>query len=882
MIGKSLGRYHILEQLGEGGMAVVYKAFDTHLEVEVAVKVIRIEDLPPKIVNRSLKRFEREAKSLARLDHANIVRVTDYGKYEGQPYLVMPYLSGGTLKTRLRGKPIRPEEAADLLIPIADALAYAHKQGMIHRDVKPSNILISAKGNAMLTDFGVAKIIDEESTMDLTGTSATVGTPEYMAPEQATAKTVDHRADIYALGVVLYEMVTGRKPFQADTPMAVLIMHARDPLPRPSTFVPKLSGKVEQILLKTLAKDPKNRYQKMGEFTDALASLTKQPKPERKEKVSKVAKKKTPAKPKEAKRSRALLLGLAGIALISALVGWLAGRTPSAPTPTDTPLATSSIQPTSTSMPISLPTLISTSVLQPTSTPTVIAAQKLSIGSSWERPADGMIMMYIPEGEFQMGSNDGGPEEQPIHTVYLDAFWIDQTEVTNAMYSRCFSTGKCINPGSSEQSSKYYSHPVGNVGWDDAVKYCNWAGGRLPTEAEWEKAARGGLEGKKYPWGNEEPINKPGAENGALVRHEVEPFIAVKTYAPNGYGLYDMAGNAQEVVSDWFDSNYYAISPSNNPQGPLSGEIRSSGPYPVTRGGSWQGYTSGIRVTSRYWYNNGGGYGEGFRCARSVTTSAPPATSTPEIETDSILGVGSSKERPTDGMKMMYVPEGEFIMGITDDQKFSEVGDNLQNDPIEQNIYLESFWIDQTEITNSMYENCVVSGGCSLPQNPQYIDNQAIDNHPVSYVDWYQARVYCEWAGGRLPSEAEWEKAARGGIEGSRFPWGNERPICGDAGAGAYNGAQFPSTSCERGTVAVGIFAPNGYGLYDVIGNVGEWVESIWGQDPEVSTYRATRGGGWQNSGTHTLYIANRFEALPQVANSNLGFRCASDANPQE
>jgi len=639
LIGKSLGRYHILEQLGEGGMAVVYKAFDTHIEVEVAVKVIRIEDLPPKIVDRSLKRFEREAKSLARLDHANIVRVTDYGKYEGQPFLVMPYLSGGTLKTRLRGKPIRAEEAADLLIPIADALAYAHGQGMIHRDVKPSNILISAKGSAMLTDFGVAKIIDEETTMDLTGTSATVGTPEYMAPEQATAKTVDHRADIYALGVVLYEMVTGRKPFQADTPMAVLIMHARDPLPRPSTFVPKLSGRVEQVLLKALAKDPANRYQSMGEFASALSALTKQPKSERKEKTARIAPKKTPRKSKEGKRSKVLWLGLTGVALISALLGWLAGRKPTATTPMDTPIPTSTIIPAITS--------------------TVVA----------------------------------------------------------------------------------YSTP------------------------------------------------------NAILESSITPKPIFDEPTPT--------------------------------------------PTPL------------LQLTS----------------------------ASTELATQK-LSAGSFKERPTDGMIMMYVPEGEFTMGITDDLELRDVGDNVQDDPIEQKIILDSFWIDQTEVTNSMYGICVVSGECSLPYTTHYFDNPAFEDHPVSYIDWYQAKAYCEWAGGHLPSETEWEKAARGGVEGSRFPWGNEGPTCGEAGA--YNGAQFPSTSCKRGTVAVGKFAPNGYGLYDVIGNVGEWVESIWGQEPEVSTYRATRGGGWQNSGTHTLYIANRYEALPKVTNSNLGFRCASDEEPQE
>ena len=273
LIGQSLGRYHILEQLGEGGMATVYKAYDTRLETDVAVKVIRTDNLAPSIVERALKRFEREAKALAKLTHANIVKVTDYGEYEGKPYLVMPYLPGGTLKARLQGKPMPWREAVHWLLPIARALSYAHKQGMIHRDIKPSNILITEAGDPLLTDFGIAKIIDEEATVDLTGTSATVGTPEYMAPEQVTSKTVDARADIYALGVVFYEMVTGRKPFQADTPMAVLFKQASEPLPRTGQFVRDVPESVEKVLIKALAKKPEDRYQSMDEFVNAMMQL---------------------------------------------------------------------------------------------------------------------------------------------------------------------------------------------------------------------------------------------------------------------------------------------------------------------------------------------------------------------------------------------------------------------------------------------------------------------------------------------------------------------------------------------------------------------------------------------------------------------------------
>lgn len=272
LIGQSLGRYHILEQLGEGGMATVYKAYDTRLETDVAVKVIRTENILPSVLEKSLKRFEREAKSLAKLTHPNIVKVTDYGEHEGKPYLVMSYLPGGTLKERLKSGAIPWQEAVQLLVPIAHALEYAHEHNLIHRDVKPSNILLTEKGQPMLTDFGVAKLFDVDETAELTGTGMGIGTPEYMAPEQWTGH-VTPQTDIYALGIVFYEMVTGRKPYMADTPAALLLKQANDPLPRPRSFVAGLPDAVEKVLFKALAKGLEDRYQGMGEMVKAMEGL---------------------------------------------------------------------------------------------------------------------------------------------------------------------------------------------------------------------------------------------------------------------------------------------------------------------------------------------------------------------------------------------------------------------------------------------------------------------------------------------------------------------------------------------------------------------------------------------------------------------------------
>jgi serine/threonine protein kinase len=271
LIGRDLGRYHILGQLGQGGMATVYKAHDTRLERDVAVKVIRTDQFAPAMLEKILKRFEREAKVLARLQHPNIVGVIDYGEYEGAPYLVMEFLPGGTVKQHL-GKPLPWQDAARLLHPIAEALEYAHEQGLIHRDVKPGNILLTLKGQPMLTDFGIAKILDLDDATSLTGTGVGVGTPEYMAPEQWTNKT-STQSDIYGLGVVLYELVTGYKPYTADTPAAILLKQANEPLPRPGKYIPGLPDLVERVLIKALAKKPEDRFVNMSEFATALQLL---------------------------------------------------------------------------------------------------------------------------------------------------------------------------------------------------------------------------------------------------------------------------------------------------------------------------------------------------------------------------------------------------------------------------------------------------------------------------------------------------------------------------------------------------------------------------------------------------------------------------------
>jgi len=274
LIGQSIGRYHILEQLGEGGMANVYKAHDTRLERDVAIKIIRTGAFGETMLDNVLKRFEREAKALAKFSHPHIVKVMDYGEYEGSPYLVMEYLPGGTLKQRV-GKPVPWKEAVRLVLPIAQALEYAHAHNIIHRDIKPANVLLTDNNQPMLSDFGIAKIL--EASDSLTGTGMGIGTPDYMAPEQWTGGT-SRQSDLYSLGIVLYELIVGRKPYMADTPVAVMLKQVNEALPRPRNFIPDLPQDVENVLIKALEKNPENRFPDMETFRVRLESLLSAPK----------------------------------------------------------------------------------------------------------------------------------------------------------------------------------------------------------------------------------------------------------------------------------------------------------------------------------------------------------------------------------------------------------------------------------------------------------------------------------------------------------------------------------------------------------------------------------------------------------------------------
>ena len=263
---EKFGRYEIKGEIGRGGMATVFHAYDPRFERDVAIKV-----LPHAFLHdpQFRVRFDREAKTIALLEHPAIVPVYDFGEESDQPYIVMRYMSGGSLSDRIKQGPFSTEEASQIITRLAPALDAAHARGIIHRDLKPGNVLFDQYGNAFLSDFGIARLASSPGSATLTQ-GAILGTPAYMSPEQIQGEEIDGRSDLYALGVILYEMITGIQPYQSETPGKVMMMHILEPVPQITKVKPDVPPLIDAVIEKSMAKDPNQRFSTAAETAAAL------------------------------------------------------------------------------------------------------------------------------------------------------------------------------------------------------------------------------------------------------------------------------------------------------------------------------------------------------------------------------------------------------------------------------------------------------------------------------------------------------------------------------------------------------------------------------------------------------------------------------------
>lgn len=500
---ETLGKYEIIEEIGRGANGIVYKALDTRLQRTVALKVLHPRVLwEPDLVAR----FYKEASAAARLEHPNILDVHDVDEAEGVHYIAMKYLPGHTIELILDEEgPIPLREAIPIVSQIATALDYAHHEGLLHRDIRPSNIMVDDQGHATLMDFGLAVGIDSAYA---SGPSGLTGTAEYIAPEIWKGEKPDEQSDLYSLGAVVYEMLVGRPPFEGDTAAAIMTKH----LTEEPAFPPGLPDRVKPILAKALAKDRQQRYQTAKELVQALEEGVAL----REESPEKV---KTKEKEQRPKRLGAgwIVAGALGVVLLATacfVLLW-GGGFPAAMPPTETPTATieptttrtntPTMSPTSTAAPAATPTMMPSPTAQPTRTPTLVptapatqapTAAPPTATPSTPPPPSGMI--YVPAGDFETA--DGA-------TINLRAYYIDAQPVTCAEYKRCVDSVGCSPVGSWADD---YT-PMSRATWFDADRYCRWAGKRLPGLAERQVACA-----TPKDWG----IGAPGAASWEWVNDQ--------------------------------------------------------------------------------------------------------------------------------------------------------------------------------------------------------------------------------------------------------------------------------------------------------------------------------------------------------------------------
>jgi len=568
-VPKRLGRYELQEPLGAGGFGQVWKAYDTELHRHVAIKVPRTDrgDFPSKI-----DRFLEEARRVAQLRHPGIVSVFDVGHQDTWCYMVSDLIDGESLQTRIHRQKVPWTEAARIAADVADALQYAHDQGFIHRDVKPANILLDNAGKVYLADFGIAATEQELTTSG----SSPSGTLAYMAPEQIQGGPLDGRADVYGLGVALYELLTGTRPFEQKEPVELrqaVVSTAPEPPVRLDRTIP---AELSEVCAKALAKEPKRRFGDAKQFAEALRAC----------------------KAGRRHAGRYVTLATAAVLLAFVSVSLLMHAVPVGNTPV--PVA-------------------------PQTAGTEVEPQADS--SDHSENTIGMRFRLIPAGEFSMGSpaddTGSGSDEKPQHLVRItEPFLLGVHEVTRGQFR------KFVDATSYEISAKRggfnlvrgrdemlkgleYTwernmegqtdqHPVLNVTWKDARAFCGWLSRqekrtyRLPTEAEWEYACRAGTESVFFfgddiaaiaRYGNicERTANVDFPNWQTLPGRDGHTFPAsVGSSRPNPWGIYDMIGNVSEWCYDAYDPVYYASSPIEDPC-----NDDDEGTLRVRRGGSF-------------------------------------------------------------------------------------------------------------------------------------------------------------------------------------------------------------------------------------------------------------------------------------------------------
>ncbi len=570
--GMVVGAYTLRAPLGQGGMGSVWLAdrSDGRFSGLAAVKLLNIS-----LIGRDGEaRFRREGSILARLRHPNIARLIDAGLSPlGQPYLVLEHVDGLRIDHYCESRGLAIPERIRIFLEVLDAVAHAHANLIVHRDVKPQNVLVEPDGNPRLLDFGLARVADEGTK--LTQTGDVLGTPAYMAPEQArgvSTATMGPPTDVYALGVLLYELLTGRCPFEATTVISLLALVIKTDPVWPSVARPEVPLALDAVVRVAMSKRVEDRYATAAEMRDDLERFLRD--------EPTVAGTKLGLTRSRSRGALAVGVGAVLLVVVALAVAVALRRVEPAPTSTSTSTQTT----TSTSdVPSKRAPLESPEVRRWKELPLPDGVRLGEAVGEYVAATDGSPLVWIPPATFTMGSEEAlKPEGQdsPSHRVRITrGYFIGKHEVTWAQYRRfCEATGRALPDLPEGTPADHELHPVVNVSFDESLEYTRWAGLRLPTEAEWELAARG-TDARPHPWGRE----PPSPARCAFRAPSSVPVDSLPLGA-SPFGCLHMAGTAWEWVADRFRMDYGVLDRSEtavDPTGPSEGEAF------VQRGGAF-------------------------------------------------------------------------------------------------------------------------------------------------------------------------------------------------------------------------------------------------------------------------------------------------------
>jgi serine/threonine protein kinase len=832
--GTMLGKYEIKSLLGRGAMAEVYRALNPALNSDVAIKVMS----PSVMENKeSAARFRREAQAAARLTHPNIIRVYDFDIEGDVYYMVMELLEGHTLSDFIRehtaGLPTG--EALRIFTQIAEATHSAHQQGIIHRDIKPTNVIL-VRDRAVLSDFGLARISDQAQ---LTATGSSAGTPAYMSPEQASGGEITTRSDIYSLGITLYEMLTGQVPFKGETYASLLLQQIQAQPPMPSSIKEDLDPVHEAVIMRALSKNPEERYATAQEMLNELKSDSVDKLPD----ATTIFR--TPRESSQASRGDATIQlshgsGSQAIPGDGSTILTAADRQRQR-------VLIGSI----TTVAILLGIILLFMVVMGGNGGNGNSDDSAALDAEPPTAPEGMV--YVPGATFEMGSARGEENEAPPHTVTVSEFFIDETEVTNADYFEFVNqTGfmepsTWLRPGTSAwQIESEGVYVVGNFNeqWSydgELVEFYPDGGFNIDLNADEET----GMVIAEFI-GTMRPNNSFTFEN-VRIRVEHTVFEQTAFFHEGGVGDHVLMHGTSGQEADFLPEIISPLSTWGDADIFVSQDLESDNPdfAPVARDvGAHLMLMPGVRD-------------EQGRILRADGSCC------------------FDRSNPDDGL---VDEENLEVMLLLFQGADTSYGSSVPGVP--GGIGGPSIWL------NLYSENLTIN---EQPETTLARFREGEDDFPVTGVTWSAARAYCEWAGKRLPTEAQWELAA-GGLQEFNYPWGDERVVDGEVPANTSAGVLMPVGEFPAGA--------SPYGALDMAGNAWEWVadwydpdyyaESVGAVDPigpPGGEEKVLRGGGPAQrdiTGSTEFRTTARLTDDPETPGSVYGFRCASPVSTTE